>query len=154
MKITTALILVLAAATWALAGPAAQESDEWELVAKLCGKLEYVDHVPDKTNPIRYLEKRRPVADAKLVAYERVGNSICCRNAQVIAETKPDKSGSFEFKGLPYGNYWFAAVVDQKQYVIPVLVKRTQEKLAVCSQMSFAIEDTGKFALRIRAPGR
>ena len=154
LKIKTALIVVLAAASWTLAAPAPQESDEWELVAKLCGKLEYVDHVPDKNNPILYLEKRRPIADAKLLAYERSGNSPCCRNSQVIAETKPNKSGEFEFKGLPYGNYWFVAVVDQKQHTIPVLVRRTQEKLAVCSQMSFAVEDTGKFALRIRAPGR
>ena len=70
------------------------------------------------------------------------------------AETAPNKSGAFEFKNLPYGNYWFVAVVNKQQYVIPILVKKTQEKLAVCSQLFFAIEDSGKFSLRVRAPGR
>jgi hypothetical protein len=154
LKIKTALIFVLTAASLTFAAPGAQESDEWELVAKLCGRLEHVDHLPDKKNPILYLEKHSPIAAANLLAYERSGNSTCCRNTPVIAETKPDKSGNFEFKGLPFGSYWFVVLVDQKQYMLPVLVKKTEEKLAVCSEMSFAIEDTGKFSLRVRAPGR
>jgi len=149
-----ALSMILIAASSASAGPAVQEADEWELVAKLCGKLELVEHVADKKNPIIHAEKRSPITEAKLLAYERRDNSSCCRNAEVAAETTPNKSGSFEFKNLPYGNYWFVAVVNQQQYVIPVLVKRTQEKLAVCSQLSFAIDDSGKFSMRVRAPGR
>ena len=149
-----ALIVILVAATSAFAGPAVQEADEWELVAKLCGKLELVERVLDKKNPITYVEKRSPITDAKLLAYERRDTSPCCRNAEVAAETAPNKSGAFEFKNLPYGNYWFVAVVNKQQYVIPILVKKTQEKLAVCSQLFFAIEDSGKFSLRVRAPGR
>jgi len=149
-----ALILILIAASSALAGPVGQEADEWELVARLCGKLEIVEHVADKKSPITYVEKRSPITDARLLAYERRDNSPCCGNASVAAETAPNKSGTFEFKNLPYGNYWFVAVVNQKQYVIPILVKRTQEKLAVCSQLSFALEENGKLSLRVRAPGR
>ena len=149
LKINTALIFVLTAASLALAAPAVQESYDWELVAKLCGQLVHVDRIPDKISPIKYLEKYRPIGDAKLLTYERRGNFPCC-TVPVIAETKSNKSGSFEFKGLPLGNYWFVAIVDQQQYAIPVIVKHTQEKLPVCSEMYFAIEDSGKFVLRVR----
>ena len=42
----------------------------------------------------------------------------------------------------------------RKEYKIPVAVRRTEEKLPVCSEMTYAIDDTGKFTLRVRAPGR
>ena len=76
------------------------------------------------------------------------------KGARVTAETASAKSGNFEFKGLPSGNYWFVAIVDQQQYAIPVVVRHTAEKLPVCSEMTFAIEDSGKFDLRVRAPRR
>jgi hypothetical protein len=89
MKINIALIMILIAASSVFAAPVPQEADEWELVAKLCGKLELVEHVADKKNPITFVEKRSPVTDARLLAYERRDNSPCCGNASVAAETTP-----------------------------------------------------------------
>ena len=48
MKINLALIMILIAASSVFAAPVRQEADEWELVAKLCGKLELVEHIADK----------------------------------------------------------------------------------------------------------
>jgi len=154
LKIKVALIFVLTAASLTLAAPVQLDSDEWELVAKLCGKLERIDRSQDKSKPTKISERSRPIKDARLLAYARRGNSPCCNATPVIAETRPNKSGTFEFKGLPLGDYWFVAIVDQKQYMIPIVVIHTPEKQPVCSQMSFAIEDSGKFDLRVRAPGR
>ena len=154
LKIATALIVVLAAASLTPATPVRQESDNAETVARLCGRLEHTERIPDKINPIKYSEKNTPIKDAKLLAYERRDNAACCKTSSVIAETTTSKSGAFEFKGLPSGNYWFVAMVDQQQYTIPVVIQQTRDKQPVCSELSFAIQDSGKFVLRVRAPGR
>jgi hypothetical protein len=154
LRIRTALLLVLAAASMTLAAPVQPQFDEEELVAKLCGRLEQVDSVPDKVLPGRYSEKSHPLKDAKLVAYERHSNSECCAGAPVAAEIRSDKSGNFEFKGLPNGFYWLVARVELQDYRMAIRIGQLKDKQPVCSQMSFVIDAYGDFTLRVRAPGR
>ena len=146
--------MILAAAGLTAASPATPQFGEWELMEKLCGRLEQIDRVPDKTLPGMYSDKSRPVKDARLVAYEGRSNGECCDNSRVAGETKSNKSGNFEFKGLTKGYYWLVTTVDRQEYRMPIRIGKLQDKQPVCSQMAFAIDATGEFVLRIRAPGR
>ena len=123
-------------------------------MAKLCGRLERTDRIPDKKVPGLYAEKNTPIKDAKLIAYEARSNAECCSNARVAAETVTNKSGSFEFKTLTKGFYWLATTIDSRDYRMPIRIGQLQDKQPVCSQMSFSIDDSGEIALRVRAPGR
>src|SRR5678815_5144872 len=113
-KLRIAMIVLMASASWTLASPAQPQFEEWELVAKLCGRLERTDRIPDKAVPGQFAEKNSPIKDVKLVAYEARSNAECCSNAKVAAETVTNKSGSFEFKTLTKGYYWLAATVDNR----------------------------------------
>lgn len=137
-----------------LAAPVQPQLDDTEVVAMLCGRLEQVDSIPDKIFPGRYSVKYRPLKDAKLVAYERHSNSECCAGAPVAAETRSDKSGNFEFKGLPKGYYWLVARVELQDYQMSVRIAQLKDKQPVCSQLSYVIDESGGFILRVRVPGR
>jgi len=137
-----------------LASPVRLQFDESELVAKLCGKLEQTDSIPDKIIPGKYSVKYRPLKDAKLVVYERRSNSECCANTPAVAETRSDKSGNFEFKGLAKGYYWVTTRVELQDYQMAIRIGQLKDKQPVCSQMSFVIDEYGDFVLRVRVPGR
>ena len=153
-KMRYALIAVLAAVTFTIAAPVHPQFDDAELVARLCGKLERVDRIPDKRIPGKYTEKYFPFKDTKLVAYERTRNVTCCKTATVAAETRSGKSGDFEFKGLPTGDYWLVANVDPQEYRMAIRVQKLKDKQPVCSQMSFAIGESGDFSLRFSGLAR
>jgi hypothetical protein len=153
-RLRIAAIVLVAAVSSTLASPVRPQFEEWELVAKLCGRLERTDRVPDKVVPGQYSEKNSPIKDAKLVAYEARSNAECCSNAKVAAETVTNKSGSFEFKTLTKGYYWLATTIDKRDYRMSIRIGQLQDRQPVCSQMSFSIDGSGEMALRIRAPGR
>jgi hypothetical protein len=154
LKIITVLVIGLASASMTLAAPVPAQFDDEELVAKLCGKLEQIESTPDKSFPGRTSGKYSPIKDATLIAYERHNKAECCTNSLVAAETTTSKSGAFEFKGLPNGYYWLVAKVEKKEYRMTIRVAQLKDKQPVCSQMSFAIDESGEFVLRIRVPGR
>jgi hypothetical protein len=153
-RIRTALITVLAASSMMAAALPRPQIDDAELVAKLCGRLEQADSIPNKTLPGKYTEKYHPLKDVKLVAYERQSNSECCVNAPVAGETVTDKSGNFEFKGLSKGYYWLVARVELHEYQMSIRIGQLKDKQPVCSQLSYDIDESGEFALRVRVPGR
>jgi hypothetical protein len=148
------LIVILSAAGLTAAAPPEPQFGDWELVAKLCGRLEQIDRVPDKSVPGAYSDKSRPVKETRLVAYEGRSNAECCANSKVAGETKSNKSGNFEFKGLTKGYYWLVTMIDRQEYHMPIRIGQLLDKQPVCSQMSFAVTPTGEFVLRVRAPGR
>jgi hypothetical protein len=150
----TVLVAILCAATLPLAAFAQKDSDDFELVARLCGKLERVERIPGKIVPEVYTEKRQPLGDTKLRAYERGYNSNCCDKAPVVAETTSGKSGAFDFKALPLGRYWLAVTVDNRDYKLPVLIQQTKDKQPVCSEMTYVLDDSGTMTLRVGAPNR
>ena len=96
LKLRTVLIFVLASVSMTLSSSAYSQVDTWELVAKLCGRLQHTDRIPHKNNPGQYSEKNNPIKDAKLTAYEAPGNSVCCSNAHVAGEATTNKTGYFE----------------------------------------------------------
>ena len=152
--IRTVLITVLAASSLTVAIPAHPQIDDAELVAKLCGRLEQADSIPDKTLPGRSSLKYHPLKDVKLVAYERHSNSECCASATVAGETRTDKSGNFEFKGLSKGYYWLVARVELQDYQMSIRIGQLKDRQPVCSQLSYDIDEFGEFGLRVRVPGR
>jgi hypothetical protein len=154
LKIRTGLIIVLASASMILASPVQPQAENWELVSKLCGRLEHIDRTPDKKNPIQYSMKNRPIKNAKLVAYEAPNNTTCCSNVPVAGETTTNETGAFEFKGLANGYYWLVAHVDSRDYRMSIRIGQLKDKQPVCSQMSFEIDASGEFALHFRVPGR
>jgi hypothetical protein len=153
-KIRIALVFVFTSISMTLASSSPPQVDEWELVAKLCGKLEHTQQIPPKRFPGEYSEKNDPIQNAKLVAYEAPNNSVCCSKARVAGEAITNKSGYFEFKGLTNGYYWLVARVEEREYQMSIRIAQLKDKQPVCSQMSFTIDAAGKIALRIRAPGR
>jgi hypothetical protein len=156
-RIRAAVITILAASSMiltTLAAPVHPQIDDAELVAKLCGKLEQVDSIPNKTLPGNYGSKYRPLKDVKLVAYERHSNGECCANAPVAGETTTDKSGNFEFKGLSKGYYWLVARVELQNYQMSIRIGQLKDKQPVCSQLSYDIDEFGEFVLRVHLPGR
>jgi hypothetical protein len=153
-RIRTALITILAVSSITIATRARPQIDDAELVAKLCGRLEQADSIPGKTLPGRSSLKYHPLKDVKLVAYERHSNSECCATAPVAGETRTDKSGNFEFKGLSNGYYWLVARVELQDYQMSIRIGQLKDKQPVCSQLSYDIDNFGEFGLRIRVPGR
>jgi hypothetical protein len=153
-RIRTALITILAVSSITIATRARLQIDDAELVAKLCGRLEQADSIPGKTLPGRSSLKYHPLKDVKLVAYERHSNSECCATAPVAGETRTDKSGNFEFKGLSNGYYWLVARVELQDYQMSIRIGQLKDKQPVCSQLSYDIDNFGEFGLRIRVPGR
>jgi hypothetical protein len=147
------MITVLAASSMTLASPVHPQIDDAELVAKLCGRLEQADSVPNKNLPGRSSLKYHPLNDVKLVAYERHSNSDCCANAPVAGETRTDKLGNFEFKGLSKGYYWLVARVELQDYRMSVRIAQLKDKQPVCSQLSYDIDEYGEFNLRVHVPG-
>ena len=152
-RIRTALITVLAVSSMTIAAPARPQIDDAELVAKLCGRLEQADSIPDKNLPGRSSLKYHPLKDVKLVAYERHSIPNCCAAAPVAGETRTDKSGNFEFKGLSKGYYWLVARVELHEYQMSIRIGQLKDKQPVCSQLSYDIDEFGEFALRVRVPG-
>jgi len=153
-KMRVALITVLAASSMSLATPVHPQIDDAELVAKLCGRLEQADSIPDKNLPGRSSLKYHPLKDVKLVVYERHSNSECCTGAAVAGETRTDKSGNFEFKELSKGYYWLVARVELHDYQMSIRIGQLKDKQPVCSQLSYDIDEFGEFVLRVRVPGR
>ena len=157
-KVRIAVLFVVnflaGAATTTMSSPAGPQVEQWELVARVCGKLEHTQQVPDKNNFGRYLNKNSPIKDAKLVLYEAPNNSVCCSNVPVAGEMTTNKSGAFEFKGLKNGYYWLVARVDSRDYHMSIRIGQLKDKQPVCSQMFFDIDESGEFALHFRAPGR
>ena len=149
----TILIIALALSSMTLAAPLHAQIDDAELVAKLCGKLEMADTVPNKSLPGNSALRFHPLKDVKLVAYERHSNSECCETAPVAGETITDKSGSFEFKGLSKGYYWLVARVALKEYRMSIRIGQLKDKQPVCSQLSYDIDEYGEFSLRVHLPG-
>ena len=155
--IRAALIVVLAASSMMLAMPATPvhpQIDDAELVAKLCGRLEQSDSIPNKNLPGKSSLKYHPLKDVKLVAYERHSNAECCATAPVAGETRTDKSGNFEFKALSKGYYWLVARVELQDYQMSIRIAQLKDKQPVCSQLSYDIDESGDFVLRVRVPGR
>ena len=150
VRIRIVLIVLLAAATCTLATPVRSQSYDFELVAKLCGKLEQIDRTPDKRIPGKYSTKYLPVKNARLMAYERNRGTTCCKTAKLVGEIRSSSSGTFEFKGLQTGDYWLVAAVEQQEYQMAVRVQQLRDKQPVCKQMSFAIGESGEFQLRFR----
>ena len=153
-KIRTAVIFVLTFASMSMALPPRLEVEEWELVSKLCGKLEHTQLAPDKNKPSQYFAKNVPIQDAKLIVYEAPSNTVCCSSVPVAGEMATSKTGSFEFKGLKNGYYWLVAHVDNREYRMSIRIGQLKDRQPVCSEMFFNIDDSGKFTLQFRAPGR
>ena len=154
LKVRTVLIYVLASASMTLSSSAQPQDDTWELVAKLCGRLQHTERVPHKSLPGQFSQKISPIKDAKLIAYEAPSNSVCCSNVRVAGEVTTNKTGNFEFKGLTKGYYWLVARVDNREYRMSIRIGQLKDKQPVCSQMSFEIDASGEFELHFRAPGR
>jgi len=127
-RIIAALFTVLAVSSMTVAIPVHPQIDDAELVAKLCGRLEQADSIPDKNIPGRSSIKYHPLKDVKLVAYERHGNSECCAAAPVAGETRTDKSGNFEFKGLTKGYYWLVARVELQDYQMSIRIGQLKDR--------------------------
>jgi len=138
----------------ALASPAQPQVEEWELVAKLCGRLQHIERIPDKKKPIEFSEKKSPIANAKLIAYQAPPNAVCCSKFLAAGETTTNKNGAFEFKELAKGYYWLVARVDERDYRMSVRIGQLKDRQPVCSEMSFEIDAAGEFTLHFRAPGR
>jgi hypothetical protein len=154
LKMRAILIFVLASASVTLSSSAHPQVETWELVAKLCGRLQHSNRIPHKNIPGQFSEKISPIKDAKLVAYEAPSNSVCCSNTRVAGEATTNKNGNFEFKGLTKGYYWLVARADDREYRMSIRIGQLQDKQPVCSEMSFEIDASGEFALHFRAPGR
>ena len=116
---------------------------------RLCGKLERAMQIPDKKLQNAYSEKNTPLKGIVLRAYERTQGHDCCATA-VIAESISKGSGAFEFKTLLPNDYWLVATVGNHEYKMSIRVQSSKRKEFQCSELSYAIEDSGEFTLRKR----
>ena len=146
----TILVAIIAATSLAQAAPGQKKADDWDVVPKLCGKLQHIERIPDKTIPNAYSEKSRPLKNINLRAYERRNDSDCCKTVPIVAETASNRTGAFDFKRLPAGMYWLVATIENREYKTPVRIQQTKNNQPLCSDLSYAIEDSGEFTLRVR----
>ena len=110
-----------------------------------CGSVEYVDLIPIPNQTRTYTDKRKPLADVKLVLYRWEEGKDCCEENRRITSTQTDKKGRFAFTGLEQGKYWVVTRWNQKNYEFPVIVNPMSRVNSDCENQGFQIDSQGTF---------
>ncbi len=96
--------------------PQGVDTEKWNTVGRMCGKLEWVEKIPVNRKGTEFEEKSKPLKKVDIRLYRRESESSCCATGQPIARVMTNGRGEFDFKNLVPGSYWMVVEVDGKQY--------------------------------------
>ena len=120
----------------------AQEKKPWN-VDRVCGRVEYVNKIPDKKHPDTYSKKRKALKNVQLELYESGENPSCCM-LKGAGWAISGRAGEFEFKGIKAGHYLLRANWNGKDYQVAINVEPQKESSTACSEQGIQIEDKGE----------
>ena len=104
-------------------------------VDRLCGYL------VSETQAGRYSISRE-----KMILYRREPAIDCCKAQNQVQEVQTRKDGRFEFRHVPAGVYWIVAVVNNREFKMPIDFAPTKDSQD-CSWNLYTIEGNGTFVL-------
>jgi hypothetical protein len=93
---------------------------KWNTVDRTCGKLEWVEETLAKGSQSEFNEKKKPLRKTEVRLYSRSNESECCGTGQPLTRTVTRGDGSFEFKSVPPGSYWFVVTLEAKEYSLAI----------------------------------
>jgi hypothetical protein len=100
--------------------PQGADTEKWNTVGRMCGKLEWVEKIPVNRKGTEFEEKSKPLKKVDIRLYRRESESSCCGTEQPIARGVTNGRGEFGFKNLASGSYWMEVEVDGKQYSLAI----------------------------------
>jgi len=121
--------------------PQADDSEKWNTVERMCGKLEWLEEIPVKGTTDTFNEKRMPVKKAEVRLYRRENDSPCCGATLFVTNAVTNRAGEFEFKKAVPGRYWIVAIVDGKEYSHAIkFAPESKDKVEVsCSDLLYDV---------------
>jgi hypothetical protein len=114
-------------------------------VDRLCGKLQHLDRHPTKDGK-SYTENRKGLRNVALKLYKG-GKNSCCEAPDLLEETSSRRGGEFRFKSQKPASYWIVAIVNGREYKIPIRLESPRKPSDVCSDKLFQANDDGEFSL-------
>jgi hypothetical protein len=115
----------------------AQEKKPWK-VSELCGRVDYVQRMPEGKSAATFIEKRRPIPNLIIELYESSGSN------KSIDSARTDKRGGFEFKNPQAGSYWLSMNWNScRKCGLAVVFAPAKSSGATCSRQGIAIDDVG-----------
>jgi hypothetical protein len=97
----------------------------WHSVDPFCGRLESRE------------SKTFPLEKANVKVYRaRTKHLPCCEDAEPLGDVKLDKSGNFDLRKLPSGEYWIVLSWDNIQVSVPVWA--VKKYTYACDQNSYS----------------
>ena len=120
----------------------AQQKKPWK-VDWLCGRLEYVQKIPDHKIANTFSEKRKALRDVSVGLHERHENGACCDGLNAVETIQTGRGGHFEFKTKKPGDFWMATNWSGKEYKLAVVYKPEKNSPTMCSQQGIALDGEG-----------
>ena len=120
----------------------AQSKQEWD-VERLCGRVEYVQRIPDKKFANTFSERRRGVGNLTMALFERRSGQPCCGSLVALETTKTARNGRFEFKTKRPGALWLTTNWHAKEYKVPIVNKQQNSSSSRCSEQGIGLDDSG-----------
>jgi hypothetical protein len=120
----------------------AQEKKPWK-VDRLCGRVEYVQKIPDRKRANIFSEKRRALKNLPVTLFERPKNVLCCESSDAVETVKTGRGGHFEFKTRKTGDFWLTMNWNGKGYKLPLIYNQQKNSPTICSEQGLALDDNG-----------
>jgi hypothetical protein len=117
-----------------------EELKPWN-VDRICGRVEFVHRIRDKTSADTYSEQRKTLRGVQLGLSEAGDHEDCCDGLKSVAAVTSGKNGRFEFKQENPGHYWLTANWNGKSYKVRVVYEPQKNSSTLCSQHGIQIED-------------
>lgn len=130
--------IILVGSLLAASVPQAVDTEKWNAVERMCGKLEWVEEIPVKGKGAEFEEKSRPLKKVDIRLYRRENESSCCGMGLPIARAVTNGRGEFDFKNLVPGSYWVMVEVDGKEYSHAIKYVPSKVELS-CSDLLYDI---------------
>jgi hypothetical protein len=116
-------------------------------VGLICGKLVHREYIPEKRDPNVQTVRVKPLRRVLLRLYPSHENEPCCVGITPLAEATTGRNGNFKFKKQPAGAYWLVAQSSGEEFKMLIRYQPAHSADEYCSQLTFSIEDSGRFTV-------
>jgi len=125
----------------------AQAAGPREEVGLLCGNLVHREYTPSKNAPDTLLVKDNALRNVSLRLYPVQDGEPCCGSRSPSAETVSGHGGHFKFRKQSAGDYWVVASYKSRDFVTSIQYRPRGSHDVSCSELTYAIEDSGRFGV-------
>jgi hypothetical protein len=110
---------------------------DWSVVPQLCGRLQRVEGERGGNTKEKSLKK------ASVRVYKRT-TGVSYQFADFVAERITGWGGAFRFPHLEEGDYWIVAAYQNKEYKMPLTIKKSDYENACATQLFWIRLSTGE----------